>query len=60
MKKKTLLPSMFIIFGCITISTVLIIQQKQSTSPGNKIYRVQEHSLRPLFNVDRDPTLTKK
>lgn len=60
MKKKTLLPSMFIIFGCIAISTVLIIQQKQSTSAGNKIYRVQEHSLRPLFNVDRDPTLTKK
>ncbi|MCM3727492.1 CapA family protein [Neobacillus cucumis] len=60
MKKKAILPSMFIIIGCITTAAVLIIQQKQSANQENKIYSVQKHSIRPSFNVNRDVTLTEK
>src|SRR3954454_791163 len=60
MKKKAVFPSILIIIGCIAIATILFIQQKQSGFPENKIYRAKNLSLRPLFNVNRDLTLTEK
>jgi len=59
MKKKAILPSIFIIISCIVIAAILFIQQRQSVIQ-EKIYRAQNLSLRPLFNVDRNLFLTEK
>lgn len=59
MKKKAILPSIFIIISCIIIAAILFIQQRQSIIQ-EKIYRTQNLSLRPLFNVNRNLLLTEK
>ncbi|MEH7418899.1 CapA family protein [Neobacillus drentensis] len=60
MKKKAILPSMIIILGCMTTAAVLFIQQKHHGNHEHNTYIAQNHSLRPLFNVNRDVNLTEK
>ncbi|PLS09514.1 CapA family protein [Neobacillus cucumis] len=59
MRKKVILPSILIIFCSIAIAVFLIFEQKQSSIQETKIYRVQKHSLRPIFDVKRDHLTVK-
>ncbi|EKN65494.1 hypothetical protein BABA_20186 [Neobacillus bataviensis LMG 21833] len=57
MKKKAIIPSIFIILGCIVVTTVVMfIQQNQVSKKDDKIYSSKEHKQRPSVNINRKLT----
>ncbi|MFZ7942286.1 CapA family protein [Neobacillus sp. 19] len=56
MKKKAIIPSIFIILVCIVVTAVVLIQQNQASKKKDTVFSSKEHKPRPSQTVNREMT----